>query len=266
MSRTRRVSHVGRRVVQTARCFDNPLEILSTVARETIRPRQRDLVFRSGGVSVAAPLTPGAVFPVYEVFAEDTYRLAQPTDGLRPGAHFLDVGAHLGSFSLAVAARCPGAQVHAYEASPTTSDYLARNIAASGLEQRVTCHPQAVSGRSSVIDFSDDGSRSSMNSLTWRIEGRTTQVTSVTLATAFERLDNVVDVVKIDAEGAEYDMVSATHTDLWSTAQRVVLEYHQSPGHDAHELVEFFAAAGLEVTARLPTPGNPHEGLLWLSR
>ena len=45
-----------------------------------------------------------------------------------------------------------------------------------------------------------------------------------------------VDVVKIDTEGAEYDFVLASDPAAWASVQRVVMEYHDVPGHGWTEL------------------------------
>ena len=45
--------------------------------------------------------------------------------------------------------------------------------------------------------------------------------------------------------------------------QRVVLEYHDVPGHSSGELEKFFADVGLSVAHRV---GAERVGALWLSR
>ena len=261
-----RVRHTARRVRQTFVTFDNPVHLLTAAAISRVLRRPSDLLFRVEGVAVTAPATRGAVFPVYEVFAEDTYRLAWFTDGLRDNPVALDIGAHVGSFSLAFASQHPEARVDAYEASPTTASYLRRSIDASGRTSTVRCHAEALSAIEGFIEFSDNDSCSPLNTVTDRLGGARTRVPSVTLATAFERLDGHVDLVKIDAEGVEYDLVLGSDPALWFGVSRVVLEYHEVPGHGKTELAGFFARAGLELLAHEPMVGNPNEGLMWFTR
>jgi FkbM family methyltransferase len=153
----------------------------------------------------------------------------------------------------------------AYEASPTTARYLQRNLAASGVTGRVTCHAEAISDVEGIIEFADNDRCSPLNALSGRFGGTMVQVPSITMTTAFHRLGGQVDVVKLDAEGAEYAMVLSSPSDMWRGVSRVVLEYHQVEGHHPRELIEFFAEAGLKVVAQEPMIGNPQEGLLWLS-
>ena len=231
-----------------------------------LRGTRRDLVFRTSDVVLTTPLSEGAVFPVYEVFAEDTYRLEWITQGLSVDAHVLDIGAHVGSFSLAIAARVPAGRVDAYEASPTTAGYLQRNITFSGMTDVIRAHAEAVSDAAGTIHFADNEMCSPLNAQSGRFGGHVIAVPSITLQTAFQRLDGRVDLVKIDAEGAEYAMVLTSEPDLWRPVSRVVLEYHESDDHTERDLVGFFAQAGLTVVAQVPMVGNPREGMLWLSR
>jgi FkbM family methyltransferase len=246
--------------------FDNPVQLLASAAIGKARRGAGDLVFRSGELTVATPTSRGAVFPIYEVFAEDTYRLAWITQAITHGAHALDVGAHVGSFSLAFARRVPHARVAAYEASPTTARYLRRNVRASRMGDRVSCHAEAISEVAGTIEFADNDCCSPLNARSGRFGGTVIHVPSVRMETAFQRLDDHVDFVKIDAEGAEYDMVLSSPPNLWHSVSRVVLEYHDVEGHSEGELIDFFAAAGLRVADQEPMLGNPREGLLWFSR
>lgn len=200
------------------------------------------------------------------MFAEDTYRLGWVTQGLGHGPRALDIGAHVGSFSLAFARRLPYSRVAAYEASPTTAGYLRRNVEASGMSKRVSCHAEAISNVAGTIRFADNDGCSPLNAVSGRFGGRVIQVPSVTLETAFQRLGGRVDFVKIDAEGAEYDMVLTTPPEMWRGVSRVVLEYHEVEGHNEQELIGFFAAAGLRAARQEPMHGNPKEGLLWFSQ
>ena len=66
---------------------------------------------------------------------------------LKPGDHFIDVGANIGYFSLLAAAVVGSAgRVSAFEASPITRQALVRNIALNGLQDHVTVHETARRG------------------------------------------------------------------------------------------------------------------------
>ncbi|HET9501812.1 MAG TPA: FkbM family methyltransferase [Marmoricola sp.] len=216
------------------------------------------------GLVVRCPNVAGARVPVYEVFVEDAYRVGDLVDGLSADATVLDIGAHIGCFSLAVARALPGARVHAYEASPATAAWLRRNIDDNGLQGRVTAHHCAVAARTGSLRFADNAGGSSLNGLTAPAGTALVDVPSVTLRQALTTAGGPVDLVKIDTEGAEYAMVLAGSPADWASVHRVVIEYHDVAGHDWAQLHAFFAEAGLVEIRREPV--SPRQGTAWLTR
>jgi hypothetical protein len=72
------------------------------------------------------------------------------------------------------------------------------------------------------------------------------------------------NVVKIDCEGAEYDLVSASTPENWEAVERLVIEYHPVAGHSWDELRGWFDAAGLSVQHEEEL--GEELGVAWLSR
>lgn len=269
MIRTRQLA--ARRVRQTLR-FPNGPRVLFDLASSKAPWGREELLFRlPDGGEIHCPNQPGARVPVYEVFSEDAYRLDELLTGLPDDLVALDIGGHIGCFSVALARAVPGARVHAYEASPSTARWLARNVAANALGDRVTVHQEAVSGERGTLEFADNAHGSSLNGLT-APAGSTTQVQvpAVTVADAIEAAGGRVDLVKIDTEGAEYGMLEATTPDQWRDVQRVVMEYHDVPGQGWPQLEALFGAAGLRVVRHEPLTDADGEvypqGTVWLAR
>lgn len=266
----RRARRSARRVRQTVSAFDNGGRVLADLARHRISGSPSELTFAlPGGATVTCPNVPGARVPVYEVFAEDAYRLDWFTGDLGPDAVALDIGGHIGCFALAFAWAHPGGAVHAYEASPTTAAYLARNVADNGLAARVATHAVALSDQPGTLEFTDVSAGSALNGLTapTHQEGgdeHLVKVPAITFAEALAAVGRPVDVVKIDTEGAEYAIVLGSAPQDWAGVSRVVLEYHDVPGHGREELEEFLAQAGLRVQRHEPV--TDRLGTLWLRR
>ena len=265
MSTIQRVRHAARRVGQTLTDFENGPRLLTGIAARRITGRPDELVFRVGDrLNVVCPNRPGARVPVYEVFAEDTYRLGWFTGDLGDGTVAVDIGAHIGCFSLAFARQHPTGQVEAFEASPSTAVYLQRNIDHNGLGDRVRCHQVAVAGETGTLVFADNVGGSSLNGITAPSGAKQIAVPCVTVADAFAKAASNVEVVKIDTEGAEYDMVLNSKPEDWAGVRRVVMEYHDVPQHSWAELEAFFVASGLAMVAHEPV--SPRQGTVWLSR
>lgn len=264
MSTIERVRHAARRVGQTLGGFENGPQLLGGIAFRPITGRPEEIVFRvDDNLSVICPNRPGARVPVYEVFAEDTYRLGWFTSDLGDSAVAVDIGAHIGCFSLAFARQHSRGQVEAFEASPSTAVYLQRNIVSNGLGDRVRCHQIAVAAETGTLVFADNVGGSSLNGITAPSGAKQIEVPCITVAEAFATAGSV-EVVKIDTEGAEYDMILNSRPEDWAGVRRVVMEYHDVAGHSWAELEAFFMTSGLAIVAHEPV--SSRQGTVWLSR
>ena len=258
----RSVPYGVRRVRQTLAGFDNGAQVLVAYARGRLTGRPEEVVFRTNGMSIVCPNVAGARVPVYEIQVEDTYRLAWFTAGFDAAPVVVDIGAHIGTFSLALTSMFPDAEVAAFEPAPTTFAFLQRNLAANKCT-RVHAHQLAVSDHGGTIDFTDNGAGSVLNGIT-NPGGTSTTVGAVSLSDALAQAGPTVDLLKFDAEGAEYDAVLGTPVDALARVRRAVIEYHDVPGHSWVELREHLSAAGLEVVAQEEVTNRL--GVAWLAR
>ena len=263
---TRRIPLAARRVRQTLMQFDNGPTVLAAIVGRRLRRHSADLVFRfdDDDLKILCPNVPGARVPVYEVFAEDAYRLDWFTADLGAALSAVDIGGHIGCFAMAFARLDPDAHVQTFEASPSTALYTRRNMELNGLTERVSVNNTAVASSSGTMQFADNAGGSGLNGLTAPDGTPMIEVPCVTFAEALAHADGPVDVVKIDTEGAEYDIVLGSDPSDWAAVQRLVMEYHPVAGHSWDELRTFLSKAGLEVVHHEPV----HErlGTVWLSR
>ena len=136
--------------------------------------------FKEGSLSTEDPLffrlrSDCMVFPEFTIARDFAARgsyeqsiIAWATTLIDPKTIFLDIGAHVGTYSLAFAKACAG--VHSFECSPKTFNYLCANIALRGLDYQITPHRTALGdtigttkyylrspdgGGNSCIDFKD---------------------------------------------------------------------------------------------------------------
>jgi FkbM family methyltransferase len=257
----RGVAYASRRIRQSFTHFHNGPQVLW----DTLRSREMTFRTRSG-LTIHAPNVDGARFPVYEINADDVYRLDELLADLRPDLVAVDIGAHIGSFSTAVCAAVPGATVHAYEASPSTADWLERNVAANHLGERLVVHRRAVSDHDGELQIVDNGQASAHNGLTAPDgSGSVVTVPCVTFADIHADAGGAIDLVKSDAEGAEYGVILTSDPAHWATVQRVVMEYHPVDGHSLDELVRFFAGVDLALVRHEPAD-RPGLGNAWFAR
>lgn len=263
----RSLSHAATRTKQTLTSFDNGPKILKDLFTKRFFGGPEDITLQVGGYDVLAPNVPGARFPVYEALVEDAYRIGWMTAGLGDAPVAVDMGGHIGSFALAFAKEYPAGRVASFEATPGTFAYLQKNVAENGLGERVDAYNIAVSDHDGTLTMASHGDGSGHNGVLHLGESglETIEVPCVTAASAFAKAPGPVDVVKMDIEGAEYDMVLNSDPADWASVQRVVMEYHDLPGRDWSELRDWFGDIGLAEQRREPDP-NKNLGLAWLSR
>ena len=267
-----------RRVVQTRRTFANWPTLLRDMSSERLGrggASELDFVTRNG-VRLTCPNVPGARLPIYEQFADDSYRLREflaPLQGTP--IQVLDVGAHIGSFSINLATLHSQARIECYEPSPQSAEFLRRNIGQNGLGARITAHEAALAATEGTALLDDNDSASVHNGLMTSdqrlVDGadaldkrHAIEVRTVTFDGAVAGAPAPLDVVKMDCEGGEYALVYASSQQNWASVSRVVMEYHPVAGESWDELRSWLAGVGLNVYRHESLA--PGLGTAWLAR
>jgi len=172
---------------------------------------------------------------------------------LRPGGVFVDVGGNKGDFAL-LAARLvgPAGKVFAFEPAPANCEWIERSIALNGYasielfpialgerEGEITLHLSTVSGHHSVVAGRSDDA------------GATVQVPVRTLdAVLAERGQPLVDVLKIDVEGADLSVLEGARRTLAANPDLVLLiDVHPHLGVDALALCALLQSLGFALYA-----------------
>ena len=166
------------------------------------------------------------VFLFFEIFANACYRRQFSVPP--PGDTIVDIGANIGVFTLDCAARFPSVRIEAYEPNPRAFDILQENIAANHLENRVRAYAEAVGRMPGVLDLWPSAGSIVATGYPDATEatGPSSECAMVDLRTVVARAGGTAGVVKIDAEGAEADIVEGGRDSVRSVAQ-FVGEYHE---------------------------------------
>lgn len=124
-------------------------------------------------------------------------------EALTPGMTFIDIGAHVGLFTVPAAmAVGPGGRVIAFEPDPDNRRLLERNIARHELDT-VQVVPAAVSDRSGDITLKQSPFNTGDHRIDARSGARGVQVQMVSLDQWLSEHDHTADVIKMDVQGAE---------------------------------------------------------------
>ncbi len=140
---------------------------------------------------------------------------------LRRDSHVVDVGANIGDFAVHAAWRAPAGRVIAIEPVAANCECLRTNVRLNHLSN-VTVLELALGGREGRVGIHQAGVASSA---VWG-EGETQDVRVATLeAVLDEQRMEVVDLLKLDCEGAEWDLLPAAEGVL-PRIRQICMEYH----------------------------------------
>ncbi len=138
----------------------------------------------------------------------------------------VDIGANMGSFTVYAALTCPNAKIYCFEPEGRNFGVLMKNITVNSLDARVHAFQFAVAAssdsRAMAIGLSP------LNSLVTKDACDKSQtVRCTTIQEIFKRQKLLtIDLVKMNCEGAEYEILeSCTHADF-KRMPRIRLEYH----------------------------------------
>ena len=168
--------------------------------------------------------------------------------------HFLDIGAHVGYFSALVSVLLKNkGQVIAIEAARSTAELLEKNL--KNLDNAMTIHAAAteLDGENLVfyefpVLYSEYNSShiQQFENETWfaKFKPERVNVKGITIDSLVEKFDLKNPVIKIDAEGAEAQVVAGTRQTLTEQSPIVIIEYLREKNEGHQQAFEMLTAAG----------------------
>jgi len=153
-----------------------------------------------------------------------------PMAGINPATvrTVLDIGANIGISSLYLAHAFPNAVVHAFEPEPTNCSVLADN---AKLIPRIRVHPFALGaedGELTLFSSDDAANFGGFSAHTLGIDAARSQRVPQRHAGRFLAEIGVkqVDVIKVDTEGAEWDVLTAVGEPILRGVRLIMGELH----------------------------------------
>ena len=211
------------------------------------------LKFRSG-LQIEMPA--GGYAGFYVLFAEIfIYRCYRPTPQFIVGSGWtvVDIGANVGFFTCQAATAGRGVRVVAVEPVSAYIEVLRRNVERNAL-RNVDVLPVAVSRESGrevgvCVWYTPSGEAKTHYPIPSDARRETETVKGMTLADIFyaARVERC-DLLKIDIEGAEYELFEGTRPEDWARIERVVMETHEVAGRTRSQLISVLRDQGFETT------------------
>jgi FkbM family methyltransferase len=174
---------------------------------------------------------------INHLFLDDPYCLRSLNSG--QVSKIIDVGANIGFFSILARHYFPEATIDAYEPSESVFPLLTKNL--SGLD--VNIFPTGV-GRNAGRGVVVERETSLFNKIILSNCGR---IPIVSISQAITRIGGVVDLCKLDCEGAEWEILD--DSGFLDRVRYLAMEYHPDPnGHrDIEWLIRRLRGAGFSI-------------------
>jgi FkbM family methyltransferase len=173
---------------------------------------------------------------------------------LGPDWTVVDVGAAMGDFTVHAARQCPRGTVYAFEPLPESFARLEEHVRMNGVTnvkasaeaiaaEKGTLALYTVTGLTGQHRTAGDASAASTAAI---------RVPALTLGEAFDRHGIArCDLLKIDCEGAEFEILLGLPQEVFARVARIVLEYHDHvTAHTHEELARRLEERGFDVTVR----------------
>lgn len=187
---------------------------------------------------------------VHELLFAGSYdRAMAHLKGLPGKPVVLDLGGNIGLFSLLAASANPAAQVYSYEPGPPNYRLFEINrLANPGLSERIHLNKEAVAGRTCRTEWCFDEANPGGSGL-FATNGSKFSVQIRAFEDVMNSLPGTVGLAKIDIEGAEFELLSATPPAVWERINSISLELHGDPAGKTSqaEFLERMAGFGFKI-------------------
>lgn len=190
------------------------------------------------------------IWSIKETFLDRFYeRFGVPIEN---GWTIIDIGAGIGEYTIFAAQLCPDSRIIAFEPYRESFELLKRNLDLNRINN-VEIYSDAISGNDGSLFLEISGSDplqfKSVDKINDNLNTDHQKINAISLLSAINRSGiETCDLLKLDCEGAEYDILLNTPPEVLNKIKRIVMEYHDGiVKYDHNILVEFLKAKGFSV-------------------
>lgn len=177
----------------------------------------------------------------------------------------VDIDANIGAFSIYAAGHSRSASIYSFEPMTSNFELMTENINTNGFAGRIKSFPLGVAGRAGKRKLYLAGSP--FHNMYGENNGQSVDIDCVTLSDIFI-INNIdkIDLLKVDCEGAEFEIFYNLADEYFSKIKDIRMEYHNqtSSKNNIGELKGFLQEKGFSTVFFRKDSNN--SGNIWLSR
>jgi len=187
------------------------------------------------------------IWSVKETFLDQFY-MRYGTQ-IEPDWVVVDIGAAIGEFTVYAAQKAAAGEIYAYEPNPQSFALLQENIMLNKLSNVQTfcvgVWDQAGGMQLDLVNAEPLQGKTVFQ----QDEAITAEVPVITFDQLVQdSVDSLIDLLKLDCEGAEYAILMGASAKSLARVQRIVMEYHDLDAeHEHSRLVRFLEGSGFSV-------------------
>lgn len=200
----------------------------------------------------------GDMMAVLEDFYDKQYPLESNNFGTTSNSVIIDIGAHIGTFILALKNVYPDARILAYEPDSSSFSLCRRNIRMNKLKA-IKVEKLALWKEEKIMSLHTSGNDYLGSSIVTTKGDSEKRVRCTTLLKIFqENSIKSCDLLKIDIEGAEYEVLFSAPESVFKKTKTIYVEYHTSEtdpkNNSGKRLKAFLKTKGYKVTKHRVSP------------
>jgi FkbM family methyltransferase len=203
--------------------------------------------------------------PFRECFFDDQYLQKFDLGTFDNSPTIIDIGANVGYAALYFFRKFPAAVIHSFEPMPFLQSMLYKHQT-DYKNYQWEIHPYGLwkeEGELELFTTSVDDFTSISGVMKFPDANKTCKVQVRTLSQfMYERSLNTIDLLKLDCEGAEYEILFSLPDAEFKKVKRIAMETHVTESHKTEDLVDFLRNKGYQVNYI----ANKETGHIWAWR
>jgi FkbM family methyltransferase len=162
-----------------------------------------------------------------ESFEHDLFFPGVPEYRLQPDHIIVDIGAHIGCFSLLAASKAKSGKIYSFEPSAETYQLLEKNVQANNLSN-IKTFQLAVAPKNGTASLYHDTVTGNWGHTIIKVLSAESETVNCTTLESFIESENIqhIDFIKFNCEGAEFSILINTSPAILRRIKCMLILYH----------------------------------------